>query len=168
MGSLGTHVIEMWPRDGKPLLDFASDLDKAFQFAAWQTKIFHQDAERVTEILASLEQKAFSTFMANLRLVESSSWNFISADEPDPMKKLLARLRSGASVGPVVPALPVKASGMKRASKVREEERGGGGGSSKETPLENAGKTGSASRGAGGRGGPANCGRHHRGTQCVC
>lgn len=67
MDVLGSQIIETCPRDAKSLLEFAGDLDKACQFAIWQAKIFNTEPVRLSELVASLEQRAFATFQSRLK-----------------------------------------------------------------------------------------------------
>jgi hypothetical protein len=119
--TLASQCIEACTRDSKGLLEFATELDKANQFAMWQARVFNKDAERLAKILASMERKAFVTFNANLKAVEQARWWYIDADGPEPFTKVLSRLRASAVVSPVVPALPVKVS-QKRGGGAKEEE----------------------------------------------
>jgi hypothetical protein len=126
MAQIGRQAVEFCVREGRPLLEFASDLDKALLFAGWQAKVFSQDANALPEALATLEQRAFDTFQENLKAVEMAQFFYISAEEPEPFQKVIARLRSLASVVATVPALPVRASAAKKGGggKVLPRETG--------------------------------------------
>ena len=120
LDGLAVQVIESCPRELKSQLDFALELDKACQFAKWQTNILYKDPDRLAELTVSLEQKELATFKASLKTVEEAKWNFLDADEEGAFKKLLTRLRATTVVNPTVPVLPVKVA--KRAGKGKDKE----------------------------------------------
>ena len=110
MAQLGRQAIKSCTREGRPLLDFVTDLDKALLFAGWQTEVFAEARGTVlTDALATLEQKAYEVFQEQLKQVEVAQFYYIIAEEPEPFQKVLARIRSGHVVTSTVPALPVKA-----------------------------------------------------------
>lgn len=134
MEIIATSAIESLVRGGSSLIEYATELDKALRFARWQAKIFVK-GEMLPEIINRYEGTAYATFYKSLKLVEKASWNFIDDEEERPLKKVLARLRSGVSVQ-VAPTMVVRAGRRKvEEEEDAEEEREG-----EEAPKRKKGK----------------------------
>ena len=60
MALIGAQVMECCEREGKTLVDFAGEMDRALLFAEWQAKLFGQDTSLLAEI--SSAEKRFQFF----------------------------------------------------------------------------------------------------------
>ena len=121
METIAQGAIESPVRGSSTLIEFATELDKGVKFAIWQAKVLWK-GDLLTQALTRYELMAFSNFKKGLKMVETASWNFLDDEEEHPLKKVLTKLRSGAAVGPVVPALPVKAKKQVLEEEEEDEE----------------------------------------------
>ena len=108
MEAIAQAAIESPVRGSNSLIEFATELDKAAKFGIWQAKVLWK-GDLLAQALTRFELMAFNNFKKGLKLVETASWNFLDDEELHPLQKVLAKLRSGTAVGPMVPVLPVRA-----------------------------------------------------------
>ena len=121
METIALGAIESPTRGSNTLIEFATELDKAVKFGVWQAKVLWK-GDLLAQALTRYEELAFTNFKKGLKLVEMASWNFLDDEELHPLQKVLAKLRSGASVGPVVTALTVKAKKQVLEEEEEDEE----------------------------------------------
>ena len=119
MDKIASGAIDSRVRGVGSLLEFATELEKATNFAAWQARIFLSGSTR-EEAITRYGFQAFQTFKRELKMVEQAMWNFIDEEEPEPLKKILARLRANISSAPAVTVLVAKAA--RRTNQESEED----------------------------------------------